>query len=64
MKLECEVTKVSGDGETMAIGLKGRQANDAEWRRDGCQEIQITATVSAKKAFFLGRRVTLTVTPR
>lgn len=64
MKLDCEVTKVSGDGETMTIGLSGRQANDAEWRRDGYQEVQITASGSAKRAFYLGRRVTLSILPR
>lgn len=64
MKLHCEVTSVHCDGETMTVGLSGRQANDAEWRRDGSQEVQFTASGSQKRAFWVGRKIILTVEPR
>jgi hypothetical protein len=64
MKLECTVTAVSGSGETVAIRLEGRQANDAEWRRDGTQELQVTGSEKVKRAFYLGRKVIVTVEPR
>lgn len=64
MKLECEVTQVSNSGESVNITLSGRQKNDAEWRRDGEQTIQVTCTDKVKRAFWLGRRVTITVEPK
>jgi hypothetical protein len=64
MKLECRVTRVSGDGETVTVSLDGRQHHDAEWRRDGDQQIQVTGSAKVKRAFYLGRRVTITVQPR
>ena len=64
MKLECTVTKVSSDGESVAIRLNGRQPNDAEWRRDSVQEIKVTGSEKVKRAFYLGRRVVLTIEPR
>lgn len=64
MKLECRVTRVSGDGETVTVSLAGRQGSDAEWRRDGSQEIQVTGSNKVKRAFYLGRRVVVTVEPR
>lgn len=64
MKIECEVTSVNCDGETMTVGLSGRQATDAEWRRNGYQEVKFTANAAAKRAFWIGRKVNLTVTPR
>lgn len=64
MKLDCVVTRVSGGSETVTIDLDGRQKNDADWRRDGTQQIQVTGTGKVKRAFYLGRRVTITVEPR
>ncbi len=64
MKLECTVSKVSENGETISIALDGRQANDAEWRRDGTQTLEFTATDKARRAFYLGRKVIMTVEPR
>ena len=64
MKLDCIVTQVSGSSETITIELDGRQKHDAEWRRDGGQQIQVTASDKIKRAFYLGRRVVITVEPR
>lgn len=64
MKIDCTVTKVSECGESVAITLSGRQANDADWRRDGVQAIEVTGSERVKRAFYLGRKVTLTVEPR
>lgn len=60
MKLDCIVSKVTDTGETVTIELDGRQKNDAEWRRDGAQQVQVTGTGKVKRAFYLGRKVTLT----
>lgn len=64
MKLECTVTRVSNSGETVTIDLDGRQPKDAEWRRDGSQQIQVTCTDKVRRAFWLGRRVVVTIDPR
>lgn len=64
MKLECTVTQIANGGETMTIGLSGRQPNDAEWRRNNRQEIEVVCSDKMKGAFWLGRRVVVTVEPR
>lgn len=64
MKIECEVTKIANSGESVSITLRGRQAKDAEWRRDGEQSIEVTCSDKVKRAFYLGRKVLLTVEPR
>lgn len=64
MKLECEVTNVRDSGEYMTVGLMGRQPNDAEWRQDQPAEIRVTASDKLKRAFYLGRKVTIEISPR
>jgi hypothetical protein len=63
MKLQCTVTRVSNSGETIRVTLDGRQDRDADWRRDGTQELEFTCTDAAKRAFHLGRKVKITVEP-
>lgn len=64
MKLECRVTGVSNSGESVSITLDGHQPNDADWRREGTQQIEVTCSEKVKRAFWLGRRVVITVEPR
>jgi hypothetical protein len=64
MKLECTVTQATNSGESLSITLKGRQAHDPDWFRDGVQDIEIRCSERAKRAFYLGRRVILTIEPR
>lgn len=64
MKLECKVTRASNSGESMTVVLKGRQKRDADWRRDGEVQIEFACSDAAKRAFYLGRSVTVTVEPR
>lgn len=64
MKIECHVTRVANSGETLTIGLSGKGPRDADWRYDAPQEIQIVCTEKAKRAFWVGRRVVLTVSAR
>lgn len=64
MKIECEVTRVANSGESVSITLRGRQAKDAKWRRDGEQNIEVTCSPTVQRAFYLGRKVILTVEPR
>lgn len=64
MKIECEVKSIDFDGESMTVGLSGRQKSDAEWRYDQPQSVKFTATEKMKRAFWLGRKVVVTVEPR
>lgn len=64
MKLECTVTKVSNSGDTVSITLRGNKPNDADWRPRYEQEIEVTCSDKVKRAFYLGRKVTITVEPR
>lgn len=64
MKLECVVKSMSENGETVSIDLNGRQSIDAEWRRDGDVSLQVTSSAKVRRAFYLGRKVRITVEPR
>jgi hypothetical protein len=64
MKLECTVKRVSESGETVSIAMDGRQRNDAEWRRDGDITIEVTSSAKVRRAFYLGRKVTIAVQPK
>jgi hypothetical protein len=64
MRIQCVVTSVTCDGETMTVGLRGRQHADAVWRRDQSQEVRFTASEKTKKAFYIGREVAVTIEPR
>jgi hypothetical protein len=64
MKLDCRVTKVSNSGDTITIGLSGKQPHDAFWRPDGDHTIEVACTDKARRAFWLGRKVVVTIEPR
>lgn len=64
MKLECTVTKVSNSGDSVAITLQGNHPQDADWRPRYTQEIEVSCSDKIKRAFYLGRKVVVTVEPR
>ena len=59
--MDCEVLEVSGGGLNLSLKLQGRQTNAAEWREWCVMALQIPATEKAKKAFHVGRRVSIII---
>jgi len=64
MKIECEITSAERSGDSLHIGLKGKPPNAADWRPNGSQTITVPLTDGAAKAFYVGRKVSLTVQTR
>ncbi len=64
MKIKCTVTKVSNSGDTVSVVLRGNQSKDAGWRPRYEQAIEVSCSEKIKKAFYLGRKVDVIVTPR
>jgi hypothetical protein len=64
MKIDCEVTGVRESGEYLEIELHGLPPKAADWRRNQEQGIRIPMSSSAAKAFYIGRKVCLTVSAK
>lgn len=63
MKLGCEILAAESCGNTMKIKLQGKKVDAAAWHDWCVMTIEIPATAKAKRAFHVGRVVTLTVSP-
>lgn len=59
--MDCEILEVKGMALNLRLTMQGRQHNAADWRDWCSMTIDIPATEKAKKAFHIGRRVTLTI---
>ena len=61
MKLGCEVLAVEGTGNTMKLRLQGKKVDAADWHDWCVMTIEIPATAKAKRAFHVGRVVSITI---
>ncbi len=59
MKMRCEVLTITSDGETLSVGLQGSPKASAKWRTLERQELKIPDTERSRRAFWLGRIVTI-----
>jgi hypothetical protein len=59
--MDCELLEVSGGGTSLTLRLQGRQIGAAEWREWNKMTLEIPATEKSKKAFYVGRRVILSL---
>jgi len=64
MKINCTVTSVSSNGETMSVRVEGNAPSDAEWRPSFTQDLTFAENSHARRAFYIGRKVEITVRPR
>lgn len=64
MKIRASVLTVDDCGDTITVTLQGRAARGAEWRSYLKIEMQLPATTTAKRAYYLGRDVNIEVGPR
>jgi hypothetical protein len=62
--IDCEVLEVSTTGDKLRVVLRGIQERGAEWRRMGRQELLIDNTEPSRRAYRVGRRVSIAVIPR
>lgn len=61
MKMDCEILEVKSKGTSLGLTLQGRQDTAAQWREWNSMVIDIPATEKAKKAFRVGRRVSVVI---
>jgi uncharacterized protein YcaQ len=61
MKMECEVLEIKAAGSNLRLTLQGRQKGAAAWREWCSMSIDIPATEKAKKAFHIGRLLTIQI---
>lgn len=64
MKINCEVIAVETLGESLRVTLQGKPPKSADWRNLERQTIILPTTKSAERAFHIGRRFTLTLSPK
>jgi hypothetical protein len=61
MKIKCEVTGVTTDGDNLTISFQGSPEKSAAWRRMGRIEIQVPDVWKSQRAFYVGRKVSLLI---
>ena len=64
MKIEATVTAVADRGDRLAITAQGDSVGAAQWRPMCKVEIAVPLTEHARKAYFVGRRFDVELTPR
>lgn len=61
MKLDCKITAVVQHADSLQVTVRSRAANAAEWRDFDHFVVVIPDTGTARKAYFIGRPMTLSV---
>lgn len=64
MKINAEVLAVETIGDALRVTLQGKAEADAEWRPYLRAHIDIPETLPNRRAYFIGRRVTLQLKTR
>lgn len=61
MKLDCEVIAASTTGDGLRITMQGNASTAAEWRGLERQELVVPDNETTRRAFYVGRKVRVTV---
>lgn len=61
MKMICEILSADGCGMNLRLKVQARQIGAADWRDFNAFEIEIPAHERTKKAFHVGRMITIEV---
>lgn len=64
MKIEAEVLSAEGGGDHMKISLQGKELNAADWRPYLSLRLEIPDTERNRRAFYVGRLVSLELKTR
>lgn len=63
MKVRCEVLSVAATGDQLSIKAQGTARQGAAWRSMEVFDFRIADTKTNRRAFYVGRGVSITVTP-
>lgn len=62
MKIKAEVLAVETIGDALRLQLQGKATTDARWRPYLRISLQVPETKTNRRAFYVGRKVLVTVT--
>lgn len=63
MRIAGEVTAVREDGDVLVVEVSGKGVAASQWGTRSQSAVKIPNTTQARRAFFVGRPVTITVEP-
>ncbi len=61
MKIKAEVLSVETIGDALSLLLQGKATTDADWRPHLRLRLQVPETKTNRRAFYVGRKVSVTV---
>lgn len=61
MKIDCHVIATETTGDGLRVTMQGKPPSAADWRALERQEIILPDTEATRRAFYVGREVTITV---
>lgn len=64
MKIHSEVLAVETIGDALRVTLQGKAETDADWRPYLKAHIDVPETLPNRRAYYIGRKVTLTLKTR
>ncbi len=64
MKLNCHVLSVATNGDKILITGQGVAAGDADWRPYNRVEFEIADVPKNARAFYIGRKFSITIEPK
>lgn len=64
MKFKAEVVSVEANSMTLRIRALAHGVRDAEWRESQLISFEVTNTKAQRRAFLVGREVSIEVKPR
>lgn len=64
MKIEAEVLGVKTDGISLSLSLSGWPVTAPEGEMATSYTIDVPATTKAKRAFYIGRKVSISIDPQ
>lgn len=63
MKITAEVLSVDSHGDALNVKLQGKAKIDADWRPYLKFDLDVPETDKNRRAFYVGRKVKLTIEP-
>lgn len=63
MKLVGNVISAEDHGDTLAVAIQGKEKSGPDWRPMVASIFKIANTKTNRKAFYVGRKVEVTISP-
>ena len=64
MRMNCEVLSAETTGDSLRIKAQGSYLGEAEWRPWATLTIEVPSTRRNERAFYVGRKLAITVGPK